>query len=306
MFRLRLVQRRCFHSSRAVFSAQSNVQRNTLSDIAKLYDSKEKITVITAYDYLTGQMADEANADMILVGDSLAMVALGYSDTNEIPFDEFLYHCRAVSRGVEKSFIVADMPFGSYESSTSKAIDSAVQLISKGRANAVKLEGGVEIAPTIKQLTQLGIPVMAHVGLTPQRSNALGGFKVQGRTLQSAEKVVEDALKVQEAGAFSMVLEAIPHKLAKIITEQLEIPTIGIGAGPDTSGKVLVQTDLLGLGNGHRPKFVKTFIEGHSLLVEAMSSYVSEVKSGRFPEYGTHTYKIKDEVLDQLMKRPRA
>jgi 3-methyl-2-oxobutanoate hydroxymethyltransferase len=277
--------------------------RRTLNDILDLYHKKTKIAVITAHDYITGRMADDAEADMVLVGDSLAMVALGYEDTNELPFDEFLYHCRAVSRGVDTSFLVADLPFGSYESSTSKAIESSIQLISKGRVNAIKLEGGTEITPTIKQLTQLGIPVMGHVGLTPQRSNALSGFKVQGKSVESAERIIEDALRVQEAGAFSVLLEAIPHELGSIITDKLSIPTIGIGAGPQTSGQVLVQADLLGFYPGHTPKFVKKYMEGHGLCVSAMMKYVEEVKGGIFPEIGKNTYKFKQGILDELVKK---
>lgn len=296
-----MIRVRHFHTTARLLSAHSRTKRTTIQDIHSLHQRNEKITVITAYDYLSAQLADSANPEMILVGDSLAMVALGYEDTNELPFDEFLYHCKAVSRGTRTGFIIADMPFGSYESSTSKAVDSAIQLISKGRANAVKLEGGSEITETIKTLTKLGIPVMGHVGLTPQRLNSLGGFKVQGRSLESAQKVLEDALRVQEAGAFSIVLEAIPHRLASLISDKLDIPTIGIGAGNGTSGQVLVQTDLCGLSDGHTPKFVKKFANARDVMVGAMTQYVQEVKRMEFPQTEVHTYKIKDEVIQQLI-----
>jgi len=295
---------RLLHSSSINFSAQRAVKRNSINDIRQLYKQNEKISVITAHDYISGKIANDAGIDIVLVGDSLSMVALGYEDTNEIPFDEFLYHCRAVSRGVDKSFIVADLPFGSYESSISKAIESSISLISKGRANAIKLEGGVELAPTIKQLTKIGIPVMAHIGLTPQRANALSGFKVQGNTVDSALSIHEDAFSVQDAGAFSVVLEAIPAKLAAQLTEELDIPTIGIGAGPETSGQVLVQADALNLNNNeHSPKFLKKYLNGYELSVNAVKDYIGEVKTKAFPEIGTHTYKIKDEVYKEYLKK---
>ncbi len=260
--------------------------------------------MLTAHDYISGKIANDANVDIVLVGDSLSMVALGYEDTNEIPFDEFLYHCRAVARGVDKSFIVADLPFGSYESSISKAIESSISLISKGRANAVKLEGGVELAPTIKELTKIGIPVMAHIGLTPQRANALSGFKVQGSTVDSAISVYEDALSVQDAGAFSVVLEAIPAKVAKTLTNRLRIPTIGIGAGPDTSGQVLVQADALDMNNSeHSPKFLKKYLNGYELSVNAVKNYVNDVKAQSFPVLGQHTYNIKEGNYDEFLKK---
>ncbi|CCH46692.1 3-methyl-2-oxobutanoatehydroxymethyltransferase [Wickerhamomyces ciferrii] len=295
---------RTFHSTNVKFSAQSIIKRKSLNDIRQLYNSNTKISVLTAHDYISGKIANDSDVDMILVGDSLAMVALGYEDTNEIPFDEFLYHCRAVSRGTTKSFLIADLPFGSYESSISKAIESSVQLISKGRANAIKLEGGKEIAPTIKSLTQVGIPVMAHIGLTPQRSNSLGGFKVQGNTGDSAFDIYQDALEVQKAGAFAVVLEAIPAKIGKFITENLSIPTIGIGAGPDTSGQVLVQADLLNLTNSEiNPKFVKKYLNGYKLSIDAIGEYINDVKSQKFPELGIHTYKIKDDHYENFIKK---
>lgn len=297
---------RLFSSSTTVFSAQRATKRTSINDLRQLYKLNEKISVLTAHDYISGKIANDAGVDVILVGDSLAMVALGYEDTNEIPFDEFLYHCRAVSRGVDKSFIVADLPFGSYESSISNAVESSVALISKGRANAVKIEGGVEIAPTISQLVKLGIPVMAHIGLTPQRANALSGFKVQGNTTASALSIYEDALKIQEAGAFSVVLEAVPAKIGKLLTEQLDIPTIGIGAGPDTSGQVLVQADALDLnGNEHGPKFLKKYLNGYELGVDAIKKYITDVKTQEFPEVGTHTYKIKDEIYEEFLQKIR-
>lgn len=296
--------RRLFHASSVIESAQRTTKRISINDIRQLYIKREKISVLTAHDYISGKIANDANVDIVLVGDSLSMVALGYEDTNEIPFDEFLYHCRAVARGVDKSFIVADLPFGSYESSISKAIESSISLISKGRANAVKLEGGVELAPTIKELTKIGIPVMAHIGLTPQRANALSGFKVQGSTVDSAISVYEDALSVQDAGAFSVVLEAIPAKVAKTLTNRLRIPTIGIGAGPDTSGQVLVQADALDMNNSeHSPKFLKKYLNGYELSVNAVKNYVDDVKAQSFPVLGQHTYNIKEGNYDEFLKK---
>lgn len=296
--------RRLFHASSVIESAQRTTKRISINDIRQLYIKREKISVLTAHDYISGKIANDANVDIVLVGDSLSMVALGYEDTNEIPFDEFLYHCRAVARGVDKSFIVADLPFGSYESSISKAIESSISLISKGRANAVKLEGGVELAPTIKELTKIGIPVMAHIGLTPQRANALSGFKVQGSTVDSAISVYEDALSVQDAGAFSVVLEAIPAKVAKTLTNRLRVPTIGIGAGPDTSGQVLVQADALDMNNSeHSPKFLKKYLNGYELSVNAVKNYVDDVKAQSFPVLGQHTYNIKEGNYDEFLKK---
>lgn len=290
---------RGFCTGRVLLSAHGAAPRTSVLDILAKHQAGEKIAVVTAHDYLSGQMADDAESDIVLVGDSLAMVALGYEDTTELPFEEFLYHCKAVSRGVSHALLVADLPFGTYESSTEKAIESAIEVIRKGRANAVKLEGGVEIAATVRALTQIGIPVMGHVGLTPQRANSFGGFKVQGKTVESAKKIIEDALSVQEAGAFSIVIEAVPSPLGELITNRLTIPTIGIGAGPKTSGQVLVQADLLGLTKGQLPKFVKKYFQGHAELTSAVMTYVKEVKASSFPE-ARHTYKIKDEVWDEI------
>ncbi|KAH3673721.1 hypothetical protein WICPIJ_009703 [Wickerhamomyces pijperi] len=283
------------HSSHQA-AKQSKV---TISTIAKLHSTQSKITMLTAYDYISAKIADSSGVDIVLVGDSLAMASLGYDDTNEIPFDEFLYHCRAVSRGVERAFVVADLPFGSYESSVAQAVESSIALVSKGRANAVKLEGGKEICATVRRLTELGIPVCGHIGLTPQRANALGGFKSQGKSVQNAIRLYEDALALQEAGCFSMVVEAVPSELAELITEKLDVPTIGIGAGPHTSGQVLVQTDMLGfLGpDAHTPKFVKRYADGFGTCVDAVKQYVKDVQEVSFPEMGKNTYKVKEDVL---------
>ncbi|KAH3671392.1 hypothetical protein WICMUC_004689 [Wickerhamomyces mucosus] len=296
---------RSFKTSTSLQSAHKISQKTSINTINELYKQNSKLSVLTAHDYISGKIANDSDVDIVLIGDSLAMVALGYKDTNEIPFDEFLYHCKSVSRAVSKSFLIADLPFGSYESSISKAIESSVQLISKGRVNSVKLEGGIEITPTIKKLTDLGIPVCGHIGLTPQRLNSLGGFKVQGRSVDNALKLIETAKQLENAGCFAMVLEAIPSELAKIITENISIPTIGIGAGPYTSGQVLVQADLLGLGgkDSHVPKFVKQYLNGYGASVEAVKNYVREVKDVKFPVVGKHTYKINENVLEELEKK---
>jgi 3-methyl-2-oxobutanoate hydroxymethyltransferase len=289
-----------FPSSQDTSSPQRKI---SINDIRKLYESKTPIAVLTAHDFITGRYADESQADVVLVGDSLAMTALGYEDTNEIPFDEFLYHCKAVSRGVKRAFTVADLTFGSYESSVEKAIESSIALIKKGRVNAIKLEGGVEICPTIEKLTSLGLPVMGHVGLTPQRSNALGGFKVQGKSVLDALKILRDAKAVEEAGAFAIVLEAIPSKIAQIITDQLNIPTIGIGAGNGTNGQVLVQADLLGMNPGKVPKFVKQYGNIYQESVKGASQYVNDVKNNGFPGVGKgYEYKVKEEVVEEFIR----
>ncbi|KAG0066358.1 hypothetical protein BGZ89_007367 [Linnemannia elongata] len=238
--------------------------------------------------------------DMTLVGDSLAMVALGYSSTSEITLDEMLHHCRAVARGTRSSFLVADMPFGTYETSPEQAINTAVRLMKEGKAEAVKLEGGKEMAPTIARLTQVGIPVLGHIGLTPQRQASLGGFKVQGKTAAKAKGIIEDAQALQDAGCFAVVLEAVPEPVATHVTNILNIPTIGIGAGVGCSGQVLVQQDMLGL-YGRVPKFCKTYRSLADEIVGALKEYSAEVKSGAFPA-AEHCYPMPQEELNRFMR----
>lgn len=271
----------------------------TIPLIHKMYRQGTPISVITAHDYMSGMLAERAAVDMILVGDSLSMVAMGHPNTNEIELDEMIYHTRAVSRAVQSSFLVADLPFGSYEISPEQAFASAAKMVKKGFAEAVKMEGGAELAPTIKKLTSFGIPVLGHIGLTPQRQSSLGGFKVQGKTVKSALSVLRDARAVQEAGCFAVVLEAVPDRVATLVTEKLSIPTIGIGAGPGTSGQVLVQLDMLGGFDAFVPKFLKKYANYLETNVNAIKEYSGEVKENKFPG-PDHSYTIKDEEFELL------
>ncbi len=240
----------------------------------------------------------------ILIGDSLGMVMLGYENTLPVTMEDMIHHTAAVSRGAENAFIVADMPFMSYQVSVQEAVINAGRLIKEGGANAVKLEGGAEVCEQIKAIVNASIPVVAHLGLTPQSVNAFGGFKVQGKSLDKAKKLIEDALKIQEAGACAVVLEGIPAKLADIITGKLFIPTIGIGAGSGCDGQVLVYQDMLGLTTGHTAKFVKRFADVGSVMRKGIADYISETKEGTFPAE-EHTYAIEDDVIEQLMREEK-
>jgi 3-methyl-2-oxobutanoate hydroxymethyltransferase len=248
------------------------------------------ICMVTAYDFTMARLLDEAGVDMVLVGDSLGMIVQGLQNTIPVTLDEVAYHCRAVARGLERAHLVGDMPFMSYQVSPAQAVESAGKLMKEGFCESVKLEGGAEVAEHVHRLVRAGIPVVGHVGLTPQSVHALGGFKVQGRGDEAAEKVVADARALEEAGAFCVVLEAIPPDLAARVTRALTVPTIGIGAGAACDGQVLVCTDLLGMSRGHRPKFAKRFAELGDEIVAATRSYVSEVRGGVFPG-PEHTYK---------------
>lgn len=285
-------------------SAHSATTRKTLVDLANIYKSNKPISVMTCYDSLTAKMVSKAGIDIALVGDSLAMTSLGYEDTNEISLQEFIYHAKAVSRGNQLSFIVADLPFGSFESSLEKATESAIQLVKQGRVQALKVEGGnEETLPIIRKLVSIGIPVMGHVGLTPQKHNTLGGFKLQGNTIDSAVKVYQECLNVQKAGAFAVVLECIPNKLSEYITESLSIPTIGIGAGPNCSGQVLVIADMLGMSDpetSHTPKFVKKYDNFFEKAVSALGQYQKDLEEKKFPVESEHGYKIKKDVLEEF------
>ena len=241
--------------------------------------------MLTAHDFPSGYVADQAGMDMVLVGDSLAMVALGMEDTSEVVLEEMILHCRSVSRATKAAFTVGDLPMGSYEVSPEQALTSAIRLLKEGRMQAVKLEGGKEMAPTISRITAAGIPVLGHIGLTPQRQNALGGFRVQGKTTASALRLLDDAYALQEAGCLGIVLEAIPAEVASLITRKLDIPTIGIGAGNGCSGQVLVQVDMSGNFPPGRflPKFVKKYGDVWGESMKAIESYKSEVPPLRFP-----------------------
>jgi len=256
----------------------------------KARSGARRISMVTAYDFTMARLVDEAGVDVVLVGDSLGMVVQGLANTLPVTLDEICYHGRAVSRALGHAHLVGDMPFMSYQASITQAIESAGKLVKEGGYESVKIEGGEEVAESVRRMVIAGIPVMGHVGLTPQSVHALGGFKVQGRGDVGAEKVLDDARALAQAGAYAVVLEAIPPDLAARVTAELDIPTIGIGAGPSCDGQVLVCSDLLGMNRGHSPKFAKRFAELGDAIVLAMKSYVGEVEAGTFPG-PEHTYK---------------
>ncbi len=258
-------------------------QRHTIQNIRDLKTRGEKIAMVTAYDATFARLFDEAGADMLLVGDSLGMVIQGLDSTLPVTMDHMVYHTRAVARGSQKALVVGDMPFMSYQSSIELAMLNAGRLMAEGGAGAVKLEGGERVVPTVKALVDAGIPTMGHLGLTPQSVHTLSGFKVQGRNEKAAARLIEDAMLLEDAGAFAIVLETIPLELAKTVSERLSIPTIGIGAGPHCDGQVLVCYDLLGLYDQISPKFVKRFGDLATATREATRAYVQEVKGGAFP-----------------------
>ncbi len=273
--------------------------KNTVVTIRQAKEQGDKITMLTAYDYSMAKLIDEAGINMILVGDSLGMVMLGYEDTLSVTMEDMIHHTRAVARGAKNALVVADMPFMSYQTSVYDAVCNAGRLMKEGRAQAVKLEGGGEFAEHIKAITKASIPVVAHLGLTPQSLNAFGGFKVQGKTEQAARKLLEDARAVEQAGASAVVLECVPAKLAQLVTENLGIPTIGIGAGAGCDGQVLVYQDMLAMFGDFQPKFVKRFGEIGTLMKDAFRKYSEEVKAGSFPA-AEHTFKIEDEIIEKL------
>ena len=273
--------------------------KNTVQPFKEAKNNHTKLAMLTAYDYSTAKLQDEAGIHGILVGDSLGNVILGYEDTISVTMEDMIHHGAAVARGAKNALVVVDMPFMSYQTSVYDAVVNAGRLMKEGRANAVKLEGGVSVCPQIKAITDAGIPVMAHLGLTPQSINAFGGFKVQGKNEAAARKLIDDAKAVEEAGAFALVLECVPAKLAKIISEQLTIPTIGIGAGAGCDGQILVYQDMLGMFSDYTPKFVKRFAEVGSVMKEAFANYIKEVQAETYPAE-EHTFKIDDEVLEKL------
>lgn len=273
--------------------------KNTVQTFKEAKNNHTKLAMLTAYDYSTAKLQDEAGIHGILVGDSLGNVILGYEDTISVTMEDMIHHGAAVARGAKNALVVVDMPFMSYQTSVYDAVVNAGRLMKEGRANAVKLEGGVSVCPQIKAITDAGIPVMAHLGLTPQSIYAFGGFKVQGKNEAAARKLIDDAKAVEEAGAFALVLECVPAKLAKIISEQLTIPTIGIGAGAGCDGQILVYQDMLGMFSDYTPKFVKRFAEVGSVMKEAFANYIKEVQAETYPA-DEHTFKIDDGVLEKL------
>lgn len=273
--------------------------KNTVRTFQEAKEKGEKITMLTAYDYSTAKLMDEAGINAILVGDSLGNTILGYDDTISVTMEDMIHHGAAVARGTKDTMVVIDMPFMSYQTSTYDALVNAGRLMKEGRANAVKLEGGASVCEQIKAITEAGIPVMAHIGLTPQSINAFGGNRVQGKSEEAAQKLIDDALAVQEAGAFAVVLECIPAKLATLITKKLDIPTIGIGAGAGCDGQILVYQDMLGMFSDYIPKFVKRFANVGDAMKAGFADYIKEVSEGTYPAE-EHTFKIDDEILDKL------
>lgn len=273
--------------------------KNTVMTFQQQKDEHKKITMLTAYDYSTAKVMDNAGINGILVGDSLGMVMLGYEDTLSVTMEDILHHTKAVARGAKNALVVADMPFMSYQTSVYDAVYNAGRLMKEGRCQAVKLEGGALVCPQIKAIVASSIPVMAHIGLTPQSVNAFGGFKVQGKSETAAKRILEEAKQVEEAGAFAVVLECVPAKLAELITKSISIPTIGIGAGAGCDGQILVYQDMLGMFDDFKPKFVKQFAHVGKEMEKGIKAYIEETQIGTFPAK-EHTFKIDEEVINKL------
>jgi 3-methyl-2-oxobutanoate hydroxymethyltransferase len=273
--------------------------RITINEIREMKQRKEKIPMLTAYDYVTAKMVDEAGVPLILVGDSLGMVMLGYESTIPVTLDEMIHHTKAVVKGSKKALIVGDMPFMTYHGSISDALHNAARFIQEGGAQAVKLEGGEVVAEQVRRLVDCGIPVMGHIGVTPQSQHQLGGFKARGKVLEEAKKLLIDAHILEEAGAFAVVLECTPAPLSELITQKLSIPTIGIGAGPDCDGQVQVISDMLGLYTDFVPRHAKQYARLAGEIKTAVSSYISEVKSVNFPTI-ENSYTMDDGLIKQL------
>lgn len=272
--------------------------------LAGSFETKRKITCLTAYDYPTARLLDQAGIDILLVGDSLGMVVLGYDSTLPVTLDEVLHHTRAVRRGTQRALLVADMPYGSFHVSLEESVRNAVRLVKEGGAEAVKVEGGERRIELIARLVESEIPVMGHVGLTPQSIHALGGFHVQGKTVDAARQLERDARAVEAAGAFSVVLESLPREIAARITEKLHIPTIGIGAGPECDGQVLVFNDLVGLTMGHKPKFARQYVNLAAEISRAVTSYCEDVRRGDFPS-DAESFHTSAQLREQMLTRQR-
>ena len=271
----------------------------TIGDLQKKMQAGQKITMMTAYDYPTAGLVDQAEIDTILVGDSLGMVVLGYDSTVPVTMDEMIHHCKAVCRGAKRAFVVGDMPFMSYQVSIEKAVENAGRFIKEAGCECVKLEGGTEMVPVVEAITVAGIPVCAHIGLTPQTATKLSGFKVQGKDAEGAKKLVQSAKDLEAAGAFMIVLECIPDLVAKRITDELQIPTIGIGAGKYCDGQVLVYHDLVGLFERFTPKMVKQYVNLAPQIREALIQYRQEVEAGTFPG-PEHSFSMKEEEAEKI------
>ena len=278
------------------------LKKVTISDLQNKKREGKKITMLTAYDYPMARIIDGAGIDTILVGDSLGMVVLGYDSTVPVTMDEMIHHCKAVRRGTKNAFLIGDMPFMSYQVSKEEAVRNAGRFFKEAGCDAIKLEGGDEVLDVTIAIVNAGIPVLGHLGLTPQTISKLGGFKVQGKDADAAEKILGQALKLEKAGCFGIVLECIPDQVAKLITEKLSIPTIGIGAGPYCDGQVLVSNDMVGLFDRFVPKFVKQYVKLSGLISDGVKKYKDEVEKGEFPD-AVHSFTIKDEEIKKLRKK---
>jgi len=273
----------------------------TITDIQKKKREGKKATMLTAYDYPMARIIDNAGIDMILVGDSLGMVILGYDSTVPVTMDEMIHHSKAARRGTRYAFLIGDMPFMSYQVSKEEAIRNAGRFMKEAGCDAVKLEGGDEVLEVTKAILDAGIPVLGHLGLTPQTISKLGGFRIQGKDASAAKKIMDQALALEKAGCFAIVLECVPDEVAKLITEKLSIPTIGIGAGPYCDGQVLVTNDMVGLFDRFVPKFVKQYVKLASLIGDGVRKYMDEVQTGKFPDKA-HSFEIKKDEFEKLTK----
>jgi len=278
------------------------IKKLTIFDLQEKVDRGEKIFQVTAVDYPTGQLVDRAGIDCILIGDSLGMTALGYSGTVPVTMDEMIHHAKAISRAVKRALLVGDLPLGAYHASTADAVNSAMCMVKEGGADVVKLEGGEDFAPMAEAVVRAGIPVMAHIGLTPQLVSKIGGYKVQGKSAETGVQLLKDALAMERAGCFAIVLEAIPDRVAQVITERLKIPTIGIGAGPNCDGQNLVLHDMVGLFDRFTPKFVKRYANCWEIIGKALADFQDDVRKGTFPS-AEHSFTMKDDEYQALLQQ---
>jgi 3-methyl-2-oxobutanoate hydroxymethyltransferase len=278
-----------------------NTKKTSILDIQQAKAEGRKLVMVTAYDYPFGLLADQAEVDMVLVGDSLGMVVMGLDGTVAVTMEHMIHHIKAVVRGCKGPLVIGDMPFGSYNTSLRDAIHNADRLMKEGGCDGIKLEGGLNFAPSIEAIVKAGIPVQGHIGLTPQTASALGGFKMQGKDAGAAKQIMDDARSLESAGVFSIVLEAVPAPLGKFVSEAVKVPIIGIGAGPDVDGQVLVTYDMIGLFDRFVPKFVKQYAQTRTVILDAMKAYKKEVQEKMFPG-PQHSFKMPEETLAQLKK----
>lgn len=277
------------------------VKKLTIFDLQAKVDRGEKIFQVTAVDYPTAQLVDRAGIDCILIGDSLGMTALGYSGTVPVTMDEMIHHAKAISRGAKRAILVGDLPLGAYHASTADAVNSAMRMVKEGGADVVKLEGGEDFAPMAEAIVRAGIPVMGHIGLTPQLVSKIGGYKVQGKSAETGVQLLKDALSMERAGCFAIVLEAIPDRVAELITQRLKIPTIGIGAGPNCDGQNLVLHDMVGLFDRFTPKFVKRYANCWEMISNALAQFQDDVHKGEFPK-AEHSFTMKEDEYQALLQ----